>query len=327
MRAVVFEKPSNGSDLTKVHEVAPPEPQAGEVLIRVECSGINYVDLMARRGDRAYVSGWPYHPGLEVAGTIVSTSDEDSHLTVGDRVAAFTRGGGLAEFAVADQALTVALPDDVPSAAAAAAPLMLSTAQLLLTAVSRLGPGDTLLMHSAGGGLGTGVAQIARVLGCRLLIGTVSSPDKEAAAKVAGWDHTLVRDHLLSKRVAELAPEGVDAVLDPLGTQMLEFDLAHAARSGRVVLFGNPQGHTLGDLPPTGKLISENLSVSGFSISSLTRTDPRRVADALREVVALLSAGRIEVPITVADGLEEVADVHDAMAQRRSTGKYVVQVA
>lgn len=326
MRSVVFEQPSTGSELTKVHDVASPEPQPHEVLVRVDCAGVNYVDLMARRGDPAYAPAWPFRPGVEVAGTVVALGAEPSPFSVGDRVAAFTRGGGLAEYVVADAALTAALPDDVPSTTAAAAPLMLSTAKLLLTHASRLGRGDTLLMHSAGGGLGAGVAQIAQALGSRCTIGTVSSPDKLLPAKEAGWDHVVVRDDQGSGRVSELAPEGVDVILDPLGTQMLEFDLGHAAPNGRVVLFGNPRGLRFDDLPPAERLIRGNLAVGGFSISSLSRAAPQRVAEALREVVMMLADGHIDLPVTVVDGLDEVAEVHDALAHGTSIGKYVVQV-
>jgi NADPH2:quinone reductase len=326
MRAVVFENPSNGSELTSVRDLESPEPLPGEVLIEVECAGVNYVDVMARRGDQAYAPTWPFRPGLEVAGTVLAVGAEHSALAVGDRVAAFTGAGGLAERVVAKEALTVALPDQVPFTTAAAAPLMLSTAMLLLGVVARIARGESLLMHAAGGGLGGGLAQIARALGCRLLVGTVSSPDKEAAAKAAGWDHVLVRDSLLSTRLATLAPDGIDVLLDPLGTQMLDFDLDHAAVNGRVVLFGNPKGEVLGDLPPAGRLIGGNVSVGGFSISGLSRSAPHRVAKALRTILVMLADGDIDVPVTVVDGLDEVAEVHDALAHGTGTGKYVVQV-
>lgn len=326
MRALVFEKPSTGSDATSVREMEPPEPERGQVLIGVDSAGINYVDIMARRGDHAYAPTWPFGPGLEVAGTVLAVGDEDSAFAVGDRVAAFTRGGGLAEQVVAEEALTVRLPDHLPFTTAAAAPLMLSTAKLLLGDVARLNPGESLLMHAAGGGLGAGVAQIARTLGCRLLVGTVGSPDKLEAAQAAGWDHVLVRDGSLSHRLATLAPDGVDVLLDPLGTQMLDVDLDHAAVSARIVLFGNPGGQDLGDLPPAGRLVGGNVSILGFSISGLSRTGPLRVAAALRAVLSMLSAHEIEVSPVVVDGLEKVPEVHDALAHGTGVGKYVVRV-
>lgn len=327
MRVVEFERPCATSEFTMVRDAEPPNPKPGEVLIGVECAGVNFVDVMARRGDRLYAPTWPFRPGLEVAGTILAVGAADSAFSVGDRVAAFTRSGGLAEQVVADDALAVAVPDRVPFAAAAVAPLMMSTAMLLLTDVAHLGAGETVLMHAATGGVGAGVLQIARALGARLLVGTASTQDKAASAMEAGWDHVLVRDDHLSPTLADLAPEGFDVILDPLGTQTLNLDLDHAGANARVILFGNPQGQALGDLPAAGRLIGGNATVGGFSISALSRRAPRRVERALRRSVAMLSTGDLEVPITIVNGLDSVASIHDALSAGIGVGKYVVQVS
>ena len=145
MRALTMTEPSQGPDRTEVRDVPEPRPGAREVTIDVAYAGINFIDVMARRGDPGYASAWPYVPGLEVAGTVRETGSEVEGLHPGQRVAAFTRGGGLAEIAPADAALVVALPDEVPMATAAAAPLMLSAALLLLTDAARLGPSESVL--------------------------------------------------------------------------------------------------------------------------------------------------------------------------------------
>src|SRR5690348_6641328 len=173
MKAVIMTAPAMDGSTTSVADIDEPRPGPGQVAIDVAYAGVNFIDVMARRGDPGYASSWPYVAGLEVAGTILETGPGVTGLEPGQRVAAFTRGGGLAEIAVADAALIVPVPDAVALRAAAAAPLMLSTAWLLLAEVTRVRHGESLLMHSASGGIGSAVAQLAPQFGARVSIGTV----------------------------------------------------------------------------------------------------------------------------------------------------------
>jgi NADPH2:quinone reductase len=297
------------------------------VSIEVAHAGVNFLDVMARRGDPGYAPGWPYTPGLEVAGRVREVGSGVSGLAAGQRVAAFTRGGGFAEVAVAEAALVVPLPDAVPTAHAAAAPLMLTSAWLLVTGVAPVRAGDAVLMHSAAGGIGSAVAQLVPVLGGGLRIGTVGRPDKVAAALDAGWDVALPRAEATAEKVRAAAGRGIDVVLDPLGTSMVDLDLAVAAPGARIALFGNPGGGTPDPLPPLGRLIGGNVGLAGFSISRLTATAPQRAADALGRVLDLLAEGRLAPAVTVVDRLDDVPAVHDRLAGGDGVGKYVVAVA
>jgi NADPH2:quinone reductase len=326
MQAVVMSGPSIGSELTTVEEIPEPVPGAGQVSIDVVNAGINFIDVMARRGDPGYASAWPYVPGLEVAGTVRELGTDVPSLAVGQRVAAFTAGGGLAGVAVADASLVVPLPEDVPFTVAAAAPLMLSTALLLLADVARVRPGESVLMHSAGGGVGGAVAQLVPVLGGGVRIGTVSRPYKVDQARLAGWDPVLVRGEGLADRVRAATGSGTDIILDPLGTALLDTDLEMAAPGGRIILFGNPGGGRPAPLPPLGRLIAGNVSLAGFSMSRLTAAAPERAAGALRRVVDLLADGALTVAVAEVPALDEVAAVHQRLADGQSTGKYVVRV-
>lgn len=294
--------------------------------IDVAHAGVNFLDVMARRGDPGYVPAWPYLPGLEVSGRVREVGSEVTGLEPGQTVAAFTRGGGLAEVAVADATLAVPVPEWVPTAAAAAAPLMLTTAYLLLTAVTRLRPGETVLMHAAGGGVGGAVAQLVPLLGGGMRIGTVGTPGKVAAALAAGWDVVLPRAAATPEQVLATAAAGVDVVLDPLGTDMLGFDLDVAAPGARIALFGNPGGGTPEPLPPLGRLIGGNVALAGFSMSRLTAAAPDRAAAGLRQVLKLMADGSLTLDVTVVDGLAEVPACHQLLAEGRGAGKYVVAV-
>jgi NADPH2:quinone reductase len=325
MQALVMTEPSVGPDHTEIRELAAPRPAAGQVSIDVAYAGINFIDVMARRGDPGYASSWPCVPGLEVAGTIRELGRDVTGLSTGQRVAAFTRGGGLAQVALAEAVLVAPLPAPLPFPVAAAAPLMLTTGLLLLTDVVRLQPGERVLMHSASGGVGTAVAQLAPVLGAGPRIGTVGRTGKAEEARRAGWDVVLVRDDRLAEAVRAVAAGGVDVILDPAGTALLEVDLEIAAPGARIVLFGNPGGGQPAPLPPLARLIGGNVSLAGFSMSRLTATAPRRAAAALRRVIELLDAG-LDIAVTELTSLQDVPAVHQRLAEGRGHGKYVVSL-
>ncbi|MFF7341960.1 zinc-binding alcohol dehydrogenase family protein [Streptomyces sp. NPDC008163] len=317
-----------GSERSKVADVDAPRPGPGEVSIGVGYAGLNFMDVMARRGDAGYAPAWPYRPGLEVAGTVRALGADVTGLTVGDRVAAVTSsGGGLAEIATAPAELTVPIPANVPLAAAAAAPLGLATALLLLSDAGRFTPGDSVLVHSAGGGIGSALAKLVPLLGGGRLIGTVGRPEKAAAAQQAGYDVVLARGAATAGDIRTANQgRGIDVVLDPLGTTALDLDLDVAATGGRIVLFGNATGETLDTLPPAGRLIGGNITLTGFSHRGLVAGAPGRVAAAVARTLALMAEGHLTLPVNEVPELADVPAVHDLLADGRGTGKYVVRV-
>jgi NADPH:quinone reductase len=326
VRAVVMSEPSPGPDRTGIRAIDPPRPGPGQVSIDVQFAGINFIDVMARRGDPGYATAWPYVPGMEVAGTVRAAGPGVTAAVPGQRVAAFTSGGGLAEVAVADANLVVPVPDGAELAVAAAAPLMGSTALLLLGDVARVRPGETVLMHSAGGGVGGAVGRLAPLLGADPLIGTVGRPAKADQARAGGWRHIIVRGPGLACDIRAAAPAGADVILDPSGTALLETDLAAAAPGGRIVLFGNPGGGAPGSLPPLGRLIGGNVSIAGFSMSRLTAAAPARAAAALRRVLDLVAAGQLDLPVTAVVPLGQVPSIQQRLADGDGSGKYVAAI-
>jgi NADPH2:quinone reductase len=327
MQALQMAAPAADSSATEVVTVDEPRPGPGEVAIDVAFAGLNFIDVMARRGDPGYAPGWPYVAGLEVAGTVRAVGDGIEDRRVGDRVAAFTAGGGFAEVAVAPAALTAEVPPGVALEVAAAAPLVLSTAVLLLADVVRIRPGESVWMHSASGGLGSAVPQVAAALHSGARVGIVGNPGKVPAAAAAGWDHVVASSTSPASAIRELVPGGIDVILDPTGTQNLDLDLTVAAPGARIVLFGNPGGGAPAPLPPMGRLIGGNVGILGFSISSLSRARPAPVATALRRGLGLLAAGDVRLDVTVANGLGAVPEIHDLLAARRASGKHVARIA
>ena len=274
MKAVIMTAPAMDGSTTSVADIDEPRPGPGQVAIDVAYAGVNFIDVMARRGDPGYASGWPYVPGLEVAGTIRSVGSGVHDLHAGERVAAFTPGGGMAEVAIAAADVTVEVPPDVPLGTAASAPLVVSTALLLLTERARIRPGESVLMHSASGGIGSVVSQVAAALG-NGRIGTVGRPDKIPAGLGAGWDDVFAR----GGRPRRGCPTGCSRGRGrnpgprwhgPAGSRPVDRGTRRAGRPVRQRRWRRP-----GATPATGRLIGGNVGLLGFSMSRRVRP-PRR---------------------------------------------------
>jgi NADPH2:quinone reductase len=243
MRAVVFDRAAPDASATRIADVDVPQPGPGQVVIDVVAAGVNFIDVMARRGDPGYADAWPFVPGLEVAGTVRALGPRVSGPPAGTRVAAFVGRGGLAEVAVAHAGLLAEIPAGVGWTQAAAAGGAFTTAALLLEHVARVRAGEIVLVHSAGGGVGQALAQLAPLAGAARILGTVGRPERVEAARDAGYDAVLVRDADMASAVREKTGDrGADVILDPQGTALLEMDLEVAAPGARIVLFGNAAG-------------------------------------------------------------------------------------
>jgi NADPH2:quinone reductase len=327
VQALTMIRPSPGSDQTEVRKVDDPQPGPGEVTIDVAYAGINFMDVMARRGDPGYAGGWPYAPGLEVSGSVREVGPGFTTLEPGQRVVAYTPGGGLAEIARTRAEFVVPLPGQVALPVAAAAPLMLTTALLLLTDAARFRPGDSVLVHGAGGGVGSAIAQLVPALGGGLRIGTVGRPDGVARALGDGYDVAVARtEDVVAAVRAATNGVGADIVLDPQGTALLDTDLAVTAPGGRIVLFGNAGGGELAPLPPAGRLIGGNLAIGGLSVTGLWAHAPHRASAGLRRVLDLIADGRLGIAVTEVGSLAETAAAQQLLAEGRGHGKYVTRV-
>lgn len=318
MESLAFERPHATSAATRIANRERPRPSPGEITIAVHAVGLNFIDVLARRGDAGYATHWPWTGGLEVSGTVLELGAGVSGFARGDRVAALTSGGGFAEVAVAAATLTVAVPHDLPFEAAATAPLGLATA-VLLQDFAR--PGDTVLAHSASGGLGAALPRVLERRGAIAAIGVVGRAQKIDAARASGWRDVIERSDGWLERALALAPGGVDVVLDPVGLD-LEAEVELLAPGGRLVTFGNAAGGEL-RMPPAGALIARNASAHGLSVRGLARSHPERVGAALSRALDLLASGDLDAPRTVVHGLAGIPPALDLLATSRGLGKYV----
>ncbi|WP_244972612.1 quinone oxidoreductase family protein [Paramicrobacterium fandaimingii] len=327
MRALLFDHAATDASQTRVGIVPSPSPQTGQIVIDVAYAGVNFKDIMARRGDPGYAPSWPFTPGLEVAGRVRDIGPGVTDFSVGDRVVALTNAGGLAEQALADARLAAHVPSGVELAAAAAVPGAYVTAHLLLHAFGRVRRHDTVAVHSASGAVGAALADLAHDVGDVSLIGIVGSSSRGALARKLGYTHVVERSFGMAQEIASERESGVDLVFDPQGTRWLDEDLQMLAPGGRIVLFGNAAGGPLAALPEAAALFGGNAAIGGFSLEALSRNAPAVVRRSLERVLDVVKSGRVDPQRTVVEGLESAASAQQSLAEGRGAGKVIVQVS
>jgi NADPH:quinone reductase len=303
LRAVLLRE-TGGPERLEVVEVDPPEPEDGQALVRVRAAGINFLDILVRQGRYPQAPPLPTVLGSEIAGEVD-----------GRRVMALPRaaGGGYAEWVTVDQGLLVDLPDGASFEEGASFLLTFLTAWIPLTRLVPSVEGRTVLVHAGAGGVGTAAIQVARHLGARVLA-TASTEEKRAFARELGAEEAYAYDGLDGVRA--------DIVLDPVGGDVFRESFALLEPLGVVVAIGFADGwwEPLDPAP----LVGRNLGVLGFYLGRLMRHRPEVVREAIDEVVELWSSGAVRPVVGATFGLDDVADAHRLVEERRSVGKVVL---
>jgi NADPH:quinone reductase len=305
-------------------DVEMPEMKPNQVLIRVVATSVNFADIKSRYGKKG--GKLPFIPGLDVAGVIEQVGTAVKSLQVGQRVIAFPGEGSYAEYIVADEALTFAIPDSMDWQVAAASPIVSFTSYKLLADVARLGQGETVLIHAAAGGIGTTAIQLAKILGAGKVIGTVSSESKVDIAREAGADHVICHEHEdFANKVNELTDgEGANVILDSISGSISEKSMLCLAPYGRLVHFGNASGE-VGNFQ-TIDLHASCRSVLGFSFGTTRQKRPHLLRQTAEEVIPLLADGRLQIKIGKSFSLADAAQAHEWVESRKSTGKVLLEV-
>lgn len=299
-----------------------PEPDEGEVRIEVEAAGINFADIMQRRG--AYPGGPepPYYPGMEVAGTVDSAEGIDAY-SEGDRVVAMVDSGGYAEYAVADARTLLPFPDGLSPEEAAGFPVQFLTAHSCLFEWGGLEEGERVLIQAAAGGVGTAAVQMASNAGAEVF-GTASAPEKLELAAELGCDHPINYEETDFRDVVdeETDGEGIDLVLESVGGDVFDRSLDALGHFGTLVTYGVASG--VPAQASNQRLLFENKTVAGFHLGQASRHDPSRVMKAVPEVTEGLETGELEVIVGETFDLDAADEAHVFIEDRDSTGKVVL---
>ena len=320
MRAIRVQE-YGGPEVLTIKEIERPAPGASEALVRVEASGVNFIDTYQRRG--LYPVPTPFTPGLEAAGVVEAVGASVTEFQPGQRVAWNDYPGAYAEYAVVPAEKLVPAPEGVDARQAAAVMLQGMTAHYLSHSTFPLEPGHTALVHAAAGGVGQLLVQMARRRGARV-IGTVSTDEKAALARAAGADeiikYTEVDFVAETRRLTD--GKGVDVVYDSVGKTTFTQSLDCLRPRGFLVLYGQSSG-------PVEPLDPQVLNAKG----SLYLTRPRlgayiatrdELLSRAADIFGWIASGELRVSIDETFPLADAADAHRYLEGRQTKGKVLL---
>jgi NADPH2:quinone reductase len=321
MRAIQMTE-FGGPEVLELAELPVPEPAAGEVLIRVARAGVNFADTHTRTNSYVRRATLPLVPGGEVAGT-VERAPVDSGLEAGERVVALTGTGGYAEFASAPAAHTFAIPAGVDDGTALALIVQGTTAWHLYRTTGRVAAGESVVVHSAAGGVGSLAVQLGHALGAGRVIGAASSEERRALAVELGADVAVdpAPEGLTERLLEANGGEPVDVVFDMAGGEAFEASYAALAPFGRIVVCG-----ISGEEPnrvSTGSLLRRSRAVVGFYLFHCLGR-PGMFAEALADLFARVARGELHAVVGGVYPLGEAARAQIDLRERRTTGKLLL---
>lgn len=338
MRAIVLTRYGSPREAFQLQERPDPTPAAGQVRVAVEAFGLNYADVSARQGTYMDAPPIPCVIGYEVVGRVDALGAGVTTLAVGQRVAALTRFGGYATSAITDARAVVPIPDDLDPGIAVALPTQGGTAYYCAEEMVRLHPGDHVLVQAAAGGVGTFLVQLAKRRGCTVY-GTAGSDDKLDYLRTLGVDHPINyrRDDFADVVRRIRGDAGLDVVFDSLGGSAVRKGLALLAPGGRIVCFGAAERQagslqiardakfalSFGFIHPI-PLLMNSKSIIGVNMLRLSDHRPEALKRALDGVAQLVLSGELKPTVGGRFPAAQIADAHELLGNRGSTGKIVV---
>lgn len=318
MRAIQVSSPG-GPEVLAAVDRPTPEPGAGEVRIRIEAAGVNFIDIYQRTG--LYPLALPFTPGMEGAGVVDAVGAGVTEVAAGARVAYAMSAGSYAEYAVVPAKLVVELPDAVSTRLGAAVFLQGLTAHYLATGTAPLKAGSTALVHAAAGGAGRLLVQIAKRCGATVLA-TVSTTAKAAMVRALGADHVLDYDGFAAEAKRLTGGAGVDVVYDSVGRATFDGSLAALRRRGCLVSYGQSSGPVT-EFQPAKLSQGGSLYLTRPSLGDYI-ADRDELLARCRDLFAWLAAGELDVLIHREYPLAEAGAAQQALASRATTGKLLL---
>lgn len=300
-----------------------PEPAAGEVLVRVAACGLNFGDTLLVKGSYQEKPALPFTPGMELAGEVVGFGAGAGGFTVGQRIAAYSGTGGLADYAAVAADKCVALPDAMPYADAAAFLITYGTSHLALGAKARLQKGERLLVLGASGGVGLTAVELGHLMGAEV-IACARGAEKLAIAAAKGADH-LIDSDTDDIRAAVKALGGADVLYDPVGGAQFEAAMRACNPGARLL----PLGFASGAVPqiPANILLVKNMDVLGFYLGGFAKLHPAALTASFETLIGWYLEGRLSPHISNRLPLAQANAGLDLLRRRQATGKVVIEIA
>lgn len=312
---------ANGSaDVLTLRELPTPAPGPGEALIRIEASGVNFIDIYYREG--RYPGKLPLVLGEEAAGIVVSVASDVSRFKPGDRVAWRGVPGTYAQLAVAPAESLVAIPDGLTFQQATAALTQGMTAHYLSRSTYAIQSGDEVLVHAGAGGTGSLLIQMAKAREARVFT-TVSTEEKADLARAAGADEVILYTHEdFAAKIRKLAPAGLPVVYDSVGKSTFEQSLQVLRPRGLMVLFGGASG----PVPPFDLIRLSTLGslyITRPTLNNYIATRPELEARA-KDVFDAVLNGSLKLRLEHTYPLVDAAHAHRDLESRKTTGKLLL---
>lgn len=336
MKAFVLEKHGPANTAFNLKEMPDPKPVAGTVLVETEAFGLNYADIMARKGMYKDAPPIPCIIGYEAAGRVVAVGEGVNSVKVGQRVACFCRFGGYATRVLAPEAGVVPIPEDMNVGVALALMVQYSTAWYCAEYASRILPGDHVLIQAAAGGVGTALVQIAKWRGA-IVYGTAGSESKLAYLREMGVDHPINynQEDYFAKIKGMRGEAGVDIVYDSLGGKDFKKGFQLLGRGGRIVGLGAASREGKGIFSDIGTLfgfgrywaaflLMESRAVIGCNMLRIADHRPQVLKYCLESVVKGASEGHLKPMVGKVFSHTEMVAAHEFVEQRKSMGKVIV---
>jgi len=329
MKAAIITKPGD-VDVLEIQQVdEPSKPAADRVLVRVRAAALNRADVLQRQGKYPPPPGAPRDiPGMEFSGEVSQIGPDVMSWHPGDRVFGICAGGAQAEFVNVPANHLAGVPDNLSWTDAAAVPEVFITAHDALFTQAGLQPGETVLIHAAGSGVGTAAIQLVRATGGRSF-GTSRSADKLERAKEYGLNESVVVGDAPGQFVANVRSwtnnRGVDVILDLVGAGYFEANLAAMAPTGRLMLVGTTSGSRANI--DFGVVMSQRLNIRGTVLRGRSNEEKATATRLFsKHVVPLLASGIVKPVVDVVYRLDNIREAHRLMESNQNFGKIVLSV-
>jgi len=338
MKAAVLKTHGNPELAFNLEDVPKPNISANEVLIKVEVFGLNFADVMARRGLYNDAPPLPSILGYDVVGEVVEAVCDEGKKILGKRVVAMTRFGGYAEYAKTNVSGVAVISDDLESVKASALATQYCTAYYGAMGCTNLFKGDRVLIHAAAGGVGTAITQLAKIKGCEV-IGLTSKEEKLSYLKDNGVDYPInISNVNYLQKIKEISNDKIDVIFNSVGGKTYKQDMSILDKGGKILLYGvadrlNKGKGTLGTLNLLWRfgimtpvqLMMASQSIIGINMLRIADHKPKVLNRCLNKVVEMTENGILNPKEGGVFNVNELGKAHAFLENRKSVGKIVVK--
>lgn len=325
MKAVLCKEHGAPSVLV-VEEIEAPSPGPGEVRLAVRAAGVNFPDVLIISGNYQFKPPFPFSPGMECAGEVLEVGAEVDGIAVGDRVIANPGWGCFAEEVVVPADQILPMPDSMSFEHGAAFPITYGTTYHALVQRAELQPGETMVVHGAGGGVGLTAVEMGKMMGARV-IATAGSDEKLEVARRYGADELInYSTEKIRERVKALTDgKGADVIYDPVGGDAMDESVRCINWKGRILVIGFASGR-IADIP-SNLILLKGCSVVGVFWGSFRTREPDLSGANFETLLAWYAEGKLKPHVSLALPLEKAAEALEALIARKVSGKAVLKIS